>query len=374
MKKINKICVIGNFFIEDSSANALNVIKLADAFAKLKFDTTLICKGTFFNSQKNIKIKKKTLGIDENLKFKLIKCSIFSYNYFSNILFLGELKKTLQQKIPDFVYTRQYASCEILDKLNIPFVVETHTYLKNKAVVNFLKNLNTKKNFLALITISKILKKYYTKFKINPKKIFVMHDSVDEQIFYKKKNLKKNFRKKIIYSGSLQIHKGIDLIIKLAKCKPQIDFEIYGGKKFEVAIFKLIIILKKIYNLKFYGRIDHVLLNNRLSRADILLIPNLENHPEAKITSPIKVFEYMMTGKPILSSDILALKEIGKSKFFFAKANNLVSFSKKIDLILKLKTKDITKKIRSGISFANKNTYKKKCLNILKIALKKFNY
>ena len=61
MKKINKICVIGNFFIEDSSANALNVIKLADAFAKLKFDTTLICKGTFFNSQKNIKIKKKKL-------------------------------------------------------------------------------------------------------------------------------------------------------------------------------------------------------------------------------------------------------------------------------------------------------------------------
>lgn len=367
MKRISKIYIIGNFFIKDSSANALNVIKLADGFSKLKFDTTLICKGTIFNSKKDIELKKKNLGIDKNLRIQLVKCSIFSINYLSNILFLIELKKILQKRVPDFVYTRHYASCEILNKLNIHFVVETHTYLKNKIVLNFLKSLHKNKSFKGLVTISKILKNFYAKFKINSNKIFVMNDSVDGKIFFRQKNQKKNTRKKIIYSGSLQTHKGINLIIELAKIKPEFDFEIYGGKKLEVIIFKIKIFFKNISNLKFYGKADHISLNKKLAKADILLIPNLKNHPEAKITSPIKAFEYMMIGKPILSSNILALKKIGNSRFFFAQADNVSSFSKKIDLILNLSTKYVEKKIRSSINFAKQNTYEKKCLRILKI-------
>jgi len=50
--------------------------------------------------------------------------------------------------------------------------------------------------------------------------------------------------------------------------------------------------------------VDNRELSTYLKAADVLLLPNSANHAESKITSPLKLFEYMASETPIVASDL----------------------------------------------------------------------
>jgi len=56
-----------------------------------------------------------------------------------------------------------------------------------------------------------------------------------------------------------------------------------------------------------------------LTAADVLVLPNSAKDEDASLyTSPLKAFAYMATGKPIIASDVPALKNIlGENAIFF---------------------------------------------------------
>jgi glycosyltransferase involved in cell wall biosynthesis len=47
-----------------------------------------------------------------------------------------------------------------------------------------------------------------------------------------------------------------------------------------------------------------------LQKADVLVIPNLPSRISAAYTSPLKLFEYMASGRPLVASDLPALREV----------------------------------------------------------------
>ena len=83
-------------------------------------------------------------------------------------------------------------------------------------------------------------------------------------------------------------------------------------------------------NVYFFGKIDYSLLPNFLKDIDVCIIPyKVDGH--TKGVFPIKFFEFLATGKPVVISNLPSLEEY--YKFVFV-AKNKNEFSECIDKAL----------------------------------------
>lgn len=122
------------------------------------------------------------------------------------------------------------------------------------------------------------------------------------------------------YTGSFGAHhdwKGVDTILAAAAVRPGIFFWLVGGEPEEVARLRK----EALPNVRFEGYADKRDIPAIQSACDVLILPNREGSAMAeRHTSPLKLFEYMASGTPILASDLPSAREIvdEKSATFFA--------------------------------------------------------
>jgi len=173
------------------------------------------------------------------------------------------------------------------------------------------------KNKIKVVCISYALKDFViSKYKISPKNILVAHDGVFLEDFLKIKEKKEKLKEKylglkkddfvVLYSGSFQKGKGVELILEAAKNLKEIYFVLLGGKPEEIER------LKKIAseNVLFLGKKPHQEIPWYLKAADLLILPFLKDLETINYCSPLKLFEYLASGRPILASFLGSIKEI----------------------------------------------------------------
>ncbi|WP_206603140.1 glycosyltransferase [Leptolyngbya ohadii] len=110
-----------------------------------------------------------------------------------------------------------------------------------------------------------------------------------------------------VYSGGLNAFKGVDLVLKAAKHLPHIQFAFAGGTPEQVEIYQQRSIALGLQNVTFLGYILHDRLASLLQAADLLLHPHRSGE-EASFTSPLKFFDYLASGTPIVATEILPLR------------------------------------------------------------------
>ena len=89
---------------------------------------------------------------------------------------------------------------------------------------------------------------------------------------------------------------------------PQIHFAFAGGKSEQLQTYRQQVASKKLDNVTFLGYIQHESLPSLLQAADILAHPHLSG-AASTFTSPLKFFEYLASGMPIVATEIPPLKE-----------------------------------------------------------------
>ena len=112
---------------------------------------------------------------------------------------------------------------------------------------------------------------------------------------------------RIIFSGNLAPHKvDFELIVKVARAFPEASVVLIGpvweGK--QIPQLKT---MQSLENVSFFGHKPYESLPNYLKGADTLIIPYLLNEVTAAVF-PLKFFEYLATGKPVVTTALPSLK------------------------------------------------------------------
>ena len=193
-----------------------------------------------------------------------------------------------------------------------------------------------------IIAISNGLKDYCVAQGIDQSKITVVPDAVDLEEFDIEQNkddvrhrlgLPKD-KKIVLYSGHLYSWKGADTLAEAAHYLDADTVVVFvGGTPWDIESFK-----NKYRgatsrcHLDIIGQKPHSEIPLYLKAADVLVLPNSAKEDISRLyTSPVKLFEYMASGVPIVASDLPSIREIlNEECAVFAKPDDALSLAEKI--------------------------------------------
>ena len=115
-----------------------------------------------------------------------------------------------------------------------------------------------------------------------------------------------------MYTGHLYEWKGTDILLECARTltgEPSLHIVIVGGTKEDVQSARTR--MKDLKNIMFLGHQHKTLIPKYTAAADVLLLPNTAVTEESlRYTSPLKLFEYIASGVPIVASDLPSIREV----------------------------------------------------------------
>lgn len=141
--------------------------------------------------------------------------------------------------------------------------------------------------------------------------VWVAPDGVDEKLAAQSPEYPPNATPVLLYLGSLHPWKGVELLIRAMQFVTGAMLRIVGGVANRVAELRsLAKQLNVAGRVEFLGPIDPIKRFNVIAAADICLLPSSNSSIGSRFTSPLKLFEYLAMGKPIVASDLPALREV----------------------------------------------------------------
>jgi glycosyltransferase involved in cell wall biosynthesis len=124
-------------------------------------------------------------------------------------------------------------------------------------------------------------------------------------------------RKGVYYVGQLYPWKGVDTLIRAASAAPRAELVIVGGTEEpgtdEPDIRRLRELAKQLGvsdRTQFTGWVPYREVSRRLRDAAVTVIPLPDSTFGRYFTSPLKLFDYMAAGVPIVASDLPSLRDV----------------------------------------------------------------
>jgi glycosyltransferase involved in cell wall biosynthesis len=118
------------------------------------------------------------------------------------------------------------------------------------------------------------------------------------------------------YTGHLYSGRGIDLLLRLALLRPKFRFVVVGGEPEAAERWRQEARSAGAANLEFLGFVANAELPRYQSACDVLVMPSQRHISGSSggdigsVASPMKVFEYLATGRAILASDLPVFREV----------------------------------------------------------------
>lgn len=357
----------------NSLANHCDVVFYSPWISKKSFNKCL----NFFLIDKINFVHKKLPVIVCTKNFLIEKITRLIFNIIYFIFF---------DKKANYLYTRDFSIIyflSLLPKFLRPkkkIIFEAHKiYNKTSKKVNY----SQEKKALSIVDLY-VANSIGTKeglinnFGIVEKKILVLSNGVNLKSFqrkrvdnnyYNKYQIKKD-DKIIVYTGSFQNWKGVDVLINAVN---YLDIENYkilligGYGKNKNRIENIVRNSKCSERIYVDGYLPQEELIKILSMSYIAVIPNKFTEEGENYTSPVKIFEYLALGLPIIASKLPAIQNILKEdeNCIFFQPEDPEHLAKKITFLLN------NEDLRLNMSKNNLNkskdySWEKRAINLIK--------
>jgi glycosyltransferase involved in cell wall biosynthesis len=218
----------------------------------------------------------------------------------------------------DLVYTRTFGAPRHTMAQGLPTLVETHSTPEyNPASAGLFAQI-AHPLCLGVVTITPQLAERYQALGVPAEKIVVAPDGVDLAVFARPQD-KTEARRRLgldparplaVYAGHLYDGRGVEHILAAAAALPAVDFLLVGGHPPDVARWRERASAAGLANFILTGFVVNGLVPAHLWAGDVLLMPYGTSCPTAEWMSPLKMFEYMAAGRPLVASDLAALRNV----------------------------------------------------------------
>ncbi|MFH1551785.1 MAG: glycosyltransferase [bacterium] len=294
-------------------AASLWAAKSCEAFGNTGIRVVLIVPKT---KTKNVLDPYKYYNIKNNFSIiSLSAINAFSFNINSFIFSLVSTVYLLHNvKKGDFIYSNESLSLFFLSFFFPNTFFEMHVLSKKKF---FYKLLFKKVKGIISINQWKIDESVRTlnipkeKFICEPSAVDIKQFDINISKESARKELNLPVDKKIIlYTGHLYGWKGVDTLSEAGQYLPSDVLIVFvGGTEIDIKKFK--IQNSKFKNILILGYRPHAEIPLWQKASDVLVLPNSAKKDISKFyTSPMKLFEYMVSKRPIVASKIPSIIEI----------------------------------------------------------------
>ncbi len=310
-----KLVYLTDSDIPSRSANALHVMKMCDELTNAGNEVILISLINKGNIEQGIDDIYAFYGVKN--QFKVIRVPYLTKRFKKVYALLIALIAGFIK--PDIAYGRNFHAVNFAGKLGLKTAYEGHHFFaetaKPSTVVSLGKYLKGKNSKLMVLTSQSLLDSYLEKFEVQIPTLIVHNGADAVTTVPAKLGLHKVDMLNVGYMGHLYAGKGMEIISELIKKCPFAFFHIVGGTEKDINQWKEA--LKAYSNVHFYGFKPHAETEAYRQEMDVLIAPYLANVTvvgghvlNAKWMTPIKLFEYMASGKAIVSSSLPVAKEV----------------------------------------------------------------
>jgi glycosyltransferase involved in cell wall biosynthesis len=317
-----KVAYVSHCNFPNRFAHSIQIIKNAQSWSVVSDDFTLY---TNLDAKKYYQFNQENLNDFYGVKtpFNIIKSPFYfeidhwfltKYtkpisSFLRNYYFKKTAKKLKKNNI-DFAYTRTIGFPKHAIEHGIPVILESHSPLGSDIDKQEVHPFINHELFLKIVTISEQLKQHMINNGLPESKILVAPDGADLNS-YSDNLSKQEARAKLgfpiegkyaLYVGHLYKDRGIQEIMQSAESMPEVQFIIVGGHSADIEFWQKHVEKNSLHNVNIVGFVENRYVPLYQWMADVLLMPYSKSCGTSEWMSPLKLFEYMASGRAIIAS------------------------------------------------------------------------
>ncbi len=311
-----KICLIAPTFLPSRRANTIQVMKMAQACVGLGHTVQVLVPNTeSIKSKPSWESLAKHYGLWQafDIDWVSVMPRFRRHDY--------GLKSVLKAKAwrADLIYTRLPQAAAIASTLGDRTIFEVHDLPQGILGPRLLNRFLKGKGALRLVVITQALRDDLS---LGNFPIVIAPDGVDLERYENLTSSGKARQELALrdqftagYTGHLYAGRGVDVLLGLAERLPEISFLLIGGNPSDVEKFRQKVTALGLKNVTLTGFIPNAELPQYQAACDVLLMPYQRKVAASsggdisRYLSPMKIFEYLACGRPIVSSKLPVLLE-----------------------------------------------------------------